>query len=309
MPPVQGVAYRHTKRGQIVFADDSASTRVQHVRYPLRISASGDAKCGNVQAELADQGQRFSAAEGGQLVIGDDEVPDILIECAPHFGPVENPSHQGCKTTTLEMPDDQLTVIRAVFNHEDAQWIFCLVGRRILTGIDERVGWPTGRTALIGQLARARRFGLLAVDRTRLEQRARSVIQQRAELGQIVFQDVRDGSHFTRGLPEEWLIVGRHDDNAAGRMNVTNGPGRLESAEVGQPDVHRNVIRLEIARHLNSGLTRGAFNKTVALSGQQLADHGPHARMVIDNHHFHSHIISSASLADRDQSDGNLRLA
>jgi len=118
--PPQRFVYRKAKRSQIVFADDGASARVQYLCNPHRISAPGDAECRNVQAELADQGQRFGAAEGGQLVICDDDVPGVLIERAPHFGSVENSPDAGRKTTPLEMTNNQLTVILAVFDHENA---------------------------------------------------------------------------------------------------------------------------------------------------------------------------------------------
>ena len=51
-------------------------------------------------------------------------------------------------------------------------------------------------------------------------------------------------------------------------MDDTNGAGRLQTAEVGQPNVHRYVVRLEIAGRLNGIFTGGAFNEPVARSGQ-----------------------------------------
>ena len=76
-------------------------------------------------------------------------------------------------------------------------------------------------------------------------------------------------------------------------MDGTNGSGRLQTAEVGQPNVHRYIVRLELAGRLNSSFTGGAFNETVAGSGQQLADHVPHTSVVIYDHHIHNFVGQS----------------
>jgi len=51
-------------------------------------------------------------------------------------------------------------------------------------------------------------------------------------------------------------------------MDGTNGAGRLQSAEVRQPNVHRYVVRSKIAGRLDSILTGSAFNETVSRSRQ-----------------------------------------
>ena len=51
-------------------------------------------------------------------------------------------------------------------------------------------------------------------------------------------------------------------------MDGTNGAGRLQSAVVSQPNVHRYVVRFKIADHLDRILTCRTFNETVAGIGE-----------------------------------------
>ena len=62
-------------------------------------------------------------------MIRDDDVPGLLLQGAPQSGSGVNPPDLGSKTTALELPEDQLTIILAVFNHENAQRLANAGGR------------------------------------------------------------------------------------------------------------------------------------------------------------------------------------
>src|ERR1051326_8940258 len=118
---LQGGLDRIAKRSQVVFADEGASAGVYDFGDLRRIIAPGYTEGRDVQTAAADHRERFPAAESGQFVIRDDNVPRVLFQRAPQFGSVVNPSDQRGKATTPELPDEQLAVILAVFIDEDPQ--------------------------------------------------------------------------------------------------------------------------------------------------------------------------------------------